>query len=83
MEEEILKAVDHPFLPRLYATFQTEKHLHFVVDYCTGGELYELLQKQPNKRFKEDAVKFYAAEVRSTSTEGPHYTGVTTVTCRH
>jgi len=63
VEEEILNAVDHPFLPRLYATFQSEKHLHFVIDYCAGGELYEALQKQPNKRFPEPAVKFYAAEV--------------------
>ncbi|GLC37022.1 hypothetical protein PLESTB_001400700 [Pleodorina starrii] len=59
----ILAAVDHPFLATLYCTIQTETHLHFVMEYCDGGELYGLLNSQPKKRLKEDHVKFYAAEV--------------------
>mmetsp|Transcript_309 Transcript_309/g.698 ORF Transcript_309/g.698 Transcript_309/m.698 type:complete len:736 (-) Transcript_309:537-2744(-) len=63
VEEQILSRVDHPFLPTMYASFQTEKHLHFVMELCTGGELYRLLMKQPNNRFSEAQAKFYTAEV--------------------
>ncbi|KAG2497547.1 hypothetical protein HYH03_004294 [Edaphochlamys debaryana] len=62
-EAGILAAVDHPFLATLYCTIQTDTHLHFVMEYCDGGELYGLLNSQPKKRLKEDHVKFYAAEV--------------------
>uniref|UniRef100_A0A126X3J4 non-specific serine/threonine protein kinase n=2 Tax=Chlamydomonadaceae TaxID=3051 RepID=A0A126X3J4_9CHLO len=62
-EEAILSAVDHPFLATLYCTIQTDTHLHFVMEYCDGGELYGLLNSQPKKRLKEAHVRFYAAEV--------------------
>lgn len=62
-EGTILEAVDHPFIATMYAAFQTETHLYFVLEYCDGGELYETLQRQPGKRFSEDTARFYAAEV--------------------
>ncbi|KAI8463717.1 MAG: putative blue light receptor [Monoraphidium minutum] len=62
-EEGILSAVDHPFLATLYCTIQTDSHLHFVMEFCEGGELYGLLNAQPKKRLKEAHVKFYASEV--------------------
>ena len=40
-----------------------DTHLHFLLEYCDGGELYALLSSQGNKRLKESAVRFYAAEV--------------------
>mmetsp|Transcript_31401 Transcript_31401/g.80144 ORF Transcript_31401/g.80144 Transcript_31401/m.80144 type:complete len:717 (-) Transcript_31401:642-2792(-) len=62
-EERILTTVDHPFLPTLYCTIQTDTHLHFVMEFCDGGELYGLLNSQPKKRLKEAHVRFYVAEV--------------------
>nr|AML77903.1 putative LOV domain-containing protein [Platanthera clavellata] len=62
-EREILDTLDHPFLPTLYASFQTKTHVCLVTDYCPGGELFLLLDRQPLKVLKEDAVRFYAAEV--------------------
>uniref|UniRef100_A0A126WX34 non-specific serine/threonine protein kinase n=1 Tax=Cylindrocapsa geminella TaxID=52679 RepID=A0A126WX34_9CHLO len=62
-EEKILSHVDHPFLATLYATIQTDTHLHFVMEFCDGGELYALLNAQPRKRVKEAHARFYAAEV--------------------
>lgn len=41
---------------RRFSKFQTEHHLNFVMEYCAGGELYELMMKQPNKRFTEAQV---------------------------
>nr|AML77585.1 putative LOV domain-containing protein [Masdevallia yungasensis] len=62
-EREILDTLDHPFLPTLFASFQTKTHICLVTDYCPGGELFLLLDRQPRKVLKEDAVRFYAAEV--------------------
>nr|AML77939.1 putative LOV domain-containing protein [Tropaeolum peregrinum] len=62
-EREILDMLDHPFLPALYASFQTKTHICLITDYFPGGELFMLLDRQPKKVLKEDAVRFYAAEV--------------------
>nr|KYP58604.1 Phototropin-1 [Cajanus cajan] len=62
-EREILDKLDHPFLPALYASFQTKTHVCLITDYFPGGELFLLLDRQPTKVLKEDAVRFYAAEV--------------------
>nr|AML78193.1 putative LOV domain-containing protein [Aristolochia elegans] len=62
-EREILDMLDHPFLPALYASFQTKTHICLITDFCPGGELFLLLDRQPTKVLKEDAVRFYAAEV--------------------
>lgn len=60
-------AVDHPFVASLYGTIQTGTHLHFLMEYCEGGELYGLLTTQPTKRLKEAHMRFYVAEVSSPS----------------
>nr|AML77112.1 putative LOV domain-containing protein [Nepeta cataria] len=63
IEREIISTLDHPFLPALYCSFQTPTHVCLITDFCPGGELFALLDKQPLKMFKEDSARFYAAEV--------------------
>ncbi|GMY39154.1 putative LOV domain-containing protein [Fagus crenata] len=63
IEREIISLLDHPFLPALYASFQTSTHVCLITDFCPGGELFALLDKQPMKLFKEESARFYAAEV--------------------
>ncbi|KAL3739479.1 hypothetical protein ACJRO7_020832 [Eucalyptus globulus] len=63
MERRILKMVDHPFLPTLYAEFEASHFSCIVMEYCSGGDLHSLRHKQPNKRFSLAAARFYAAEV--------------------
>nr|AML78924.1 putative LOV domain-containing protein [Handroanthus umbellatus] len=63
VEREIISLLDHPFLPTLYTSFQTPTHVCLITDFCPGGELFALLDKQPLKMFKEDSARFYAAEV--------------------
>ncbi|KAH9694219.1 phototropin-2 [Citrus sinensis] len=63
IEREIMSLLDHPFLPTLYASFQTSTHICLITDFCPGGELFALLDKQPMKIFREDSARFYAAEV--------------------
>ncbi|OVA19759.1 Protein kinase domain [Macleaya cordata] len=62
-EREILQCLDHPFLPTLYTHFETEKFSCLVMEFCPGGDLHTLRQRQPGKHFSEQAVKFYVAEV--------------------
>ncbi|PIA34146.1 hypothetical protein AQUCO_03800012v1 [Aquilegia coerulea] len=63
IEREIMSHLDHPFLPTLYSSFQTATHVCLITDFCPGGELFALLDKQPMKVFKEESARFYAAEV--------------------
>ncbi|XVF69130.1 hypothetical protein PTKIN_Ptkin11bG0056000 [Pterospermum kingtungense] len=62
-EKEIMQMLDHPFLPTLYAYFATEKLSCLVMEYCPGGDLHVLRQKQPGRSFSEQAARFYVAEV--------------------
>uniref|UniRef100_A0A0D9WE78 Protein kinase G11A n=1 Tax=Leersia perrieri TaxID=77586 RepID=A0A0D9WE78_9ORYZ len=62
-EREILGLLDHPFLPTLYTHFETDKFYCLVMEYCSGGNLHSLRQKQPSKHFSEPAARFYVAEV--------------------
>nr|AHZ63859.1 phototropin [Stangeria eriopus] len=63
MERTIIAMMDHPFLPTLYTSFETNTHVCLITDFCPGGELFLLLDRQPMKVFREDAVRFYAAEL--------------------
>ncbi|XWS71495.1 hypothetical protein CRYUN_Cryun03dG0142600 [Craigia yunnanensis] len=62
-EMEILELLDHPFLPSLYAAIDSPKWLCLLTEFCPGGDLHVLRQRQPLKRFPESAVRFYASEV--------------------
>ncbi|MCO5549852.1 hypothetical protein L7F22_003326 [Adiantum nelumboides] len=63
MEREILEVLDHPFLPTLYAHIDDGQYSCLLMEFCPGGDLHVLRQRQPMKRFTDRAVRFYAAEV--------------------
>ncbi|EPS63400.1 kcbp-interacting protein kinase, partial [Genlisea aurea] len=62
-EREILKMLDHPFLPTLYAQFTSDNLSCLVMEFCPGGDLHVLRQKQSGRHFPEHAARFYVAEV--------------------
>ncbi|KAI4322389.1 hypothetical protein L6164_022091 [Bauhinia variegata] len=62
-EREILQVLDHPFLPTLYAHIATDKLSCLVMEYCPGGDLHVLRQRQTYRSFSEQAARFYVAEV--------------------
>ncbi|XP_050908016.1 serine/threonine-protein kinase WAG1 [Lathyrus oleraceus] len=62
-EAEILHALDHPFLPTLYARIDVSHYTCLLIDYCPGGDLHSLLRKQPGNRFTLSAARFFAAEI--------------------
>jgi serum/glucocorticoid-regulated kinase 2 len=57
----LIEMNEFPFLINFYFSFQTESKLYFILEYCPGGELFELLQKRG--KFTEDQVKFYSSQV--------------------
>ncbi|XP_042004688.1 protein kinase PINOID-like [Salvia splendens] len=62
-ERKIMRMLDHPFLPTLFAEFEASHFSCIVMEYCAGGDLHSLRHKQPNKRFSLSSARFYAAEV--------------------
>lgn len=61
-ERKILIEMNNcPFMINFYYSFQSEKKLYFVLEYCPGGELFELLSKK--RKFAEDQARFYAAQM--------------------
>jgi len=60
-EKSVLSSVNHPFIVRLYKTFQDDMHLYMILEYVCGGELFSHLRKVG--KFPNDVAKFYAAEI--------------------
>lgn len=56
-EREILQLLDHPFLPTLYTHFDTDRFSCLVMEFCPGGDLHTLRQRQPGKHFSEYAAR--------------------------
>lgn len=52
--------IDIPFTTRLIASFESEKFLNFVIEYCPGGEMFLHLQR---KKLTEEEAKLYVAEM--------------------
>lgn len=60
-EKEIIQNIDHPFIVKLYYTFQTKEKAYFILDLLNGGDIYTHITKFG--RFKESRARFYAAEI--------------------
>ncbi|CAH9052426.1 unnamed protein product [Cuscuta epithymum] len=62
-ERDVLRSFQHPLLPKLHGVVSTEKIVGYVIDYCSGGDLNALRNKQTEKMFSDDIIRFYAAEL--------------------
>ena len=60
-EKDILLNIEHPFLVGMDFVFQNDYRLYFFLDYISGGNLFENLFHV--KRFDENIVKFFAAQL--------------------
>lgn len=45
-ERNVLAGITHPFVVKMGFAFQNERRLFFALEYCRGGELFNLLQKR-------------------------------------
>ena len=70
-ELDILRASDHPFIVTLAASFQTDEFLCHVLEYCSGGNLYDLLH---GGALREPHARFFAAQILS-ALEYLHFMG--------
>ncbi|KDE02452.1 AGC/AKT protein kinase [Microbotryum lychnidis-dioicae p1A1 Lamole] len=62
-ERQVLaRTLESPFLVGLKFSFQSTTDLFFVIDYKSGGELFQHLQKDGG-RFEESKTRFYVAEI--------------------
>ncbi|RLN53548.1 hypothetical protein BBJ29_008164 [Phytophthora kernoviae] len=62
-EKKVLCSVTHPFITKMFCSFETPDALNFVLEYCPGGDMYFLLEKFAKNRLPEDHVLFYAASI--------------------
>lgn len=62
-ERDILQLLDHPFLPTLYTHFETDRFSCLVMEYCPGGDLHTLRQRQPGKHFSEYAARYVVSPI--------------------
>lgn len=54
-ESSTLTVVNHPFIANKFASLQTPCHAIIILEFCPGGDLYDLLKKR--KRLEPTAVK--------------------------
>ena len=52
-EIEILRTLDHPNIIKYYESFESEKFMYIVMEYCSGGELFERLTGEEQDHFTE------------------------------
>jgi 3-phosphoinositide dependent protein kinase-1 len=61
IEKEVLHKLSHPFIVRLYYTFQDAASLYFVLEYCPNGDILSLLRAKG--RFSVPGTQFYIGEI--------------------
>lgn len=55
------KVSGHPYIVNLCFAFQENRALYYAQQYCSGGDLYNVLKRKG--KFPEYMVKFYGSEV--------------------
>ena len=58
-EKDVLLSASHPFLVKLWGTFQTDSHVFFVTDYVPGGELFRLIRKKKVNKKQKPNIRCY------------------------
>lgn len=61
LERNILVKFKHPYIVNLQDAFHTKSHLHLVLEFCPGGELFFHLNRV--KKFTEETARVIIAEV--------------------
>jgi len=60
-ERDLLSAADNPWLVKLLFSFQDNKYLYLVMEYCGGGDLMTILMREDI--LTESQTRFYMAEL--------------------
>ena len=62
-EVKILLSLDHPNIVKLYHLYEDKKYYMMVTEYCSGGEMFERIQK--NNSFSEKQAASYMKQILS------------------
>uniref|UniRef100_A0A1I7YEQ6 Serine/threonine-protein kinase par-1 n=1 Tax=Steinernema glaseri TaxID=37863 RepID=A0A1I7YEQ6_9BILA len=57
-EVKIMKQLDHPNIVKLYQVMETEQTLYLVMEYASGGEVFDYLVAHGRMKEKEARAKF-------------------------
>merc|ERR1719419_938423 len=60
-ERDLLSVADNPWLVRLLYSFQDDKYLYLVMEYCGGGDLMTILMREDI--LTETQTRFYMSEL--------------------
>ncbi|CDW86363.1 protein kinase domain containing protein [Stylonychia lemnae] len=60
-EVKILTKLDHPNIIKYYETYDDVKYIYMVMEYCSGGELFDKILAQKNSFFSETGTPLFMA----------------------
>lgn len=60
-ERDIMSIINHPFAIQMLFCFEQRNFIVFVLEFCSGGELFYQLKQL--KRMSEDQAQFYFTEI--------------------
>ena len=61
IEKDVLGLPNSNFLVRSLYTFQSDRHIYFVMDFMPGGDLGRVLEAE--SRFEVDEARFHIAQI--------------------
>jgi 5'-AMP-activated protein kinase catalytic alpha subunit len=62
-EIRFLKLLHHPHIVKVYDVLETVEHIYIVMEYATGGELFDYIVA--HKRVKEKEARWFFRQVLS------------------
>lgn len=62
-EIEIMYKLNHINIVKLFSHFESDDYLYFVMEFCSGGNLYSLRKQQRNSKFADKKAAYYIASL--------------------
>lgn len=66
-EKQIMAELSHntncDFIVKLYHTFADRNNIYYILEFCSGGDIGQLMASQASGAFSERTMKFYLASI--------------------